>query len=288
LGLKSRVFDDRLQFNAEIFDSTFRNRGQQGTVTVGNVTSAACVAALQGMNAPQVASDYSCGSFGGMGGLTIPKLKSRGVDIEVNWLPTAADRIDFNIEYLDAKQNAPVSATAVTALLIENAALAAQNPGCGGPPPSPACPVATVATAGSNALLAAYNSRVAIYEGATLQSSPKFSANLSYKHDFMLASGARLSPTLNLAYKSSYWTSFDLPAPYSPQSPGPAGQNAYSIYNFNLNWSSADNKFNITAYMKNIGNKPVLLNFEGGGFRGASDVSLGDPRTTGVILSINY
>jgi hypothetical protein len=152
----------------------------------------------------------------------------------------------------------------------------------------PPCSPTLVASAGSNALLALYNARVLIYEGATLQSSPKVSGNFSYRHDFALPSGARLSPTINVAYKSSYWTSFDLPAPLSPQSPGPAGQKAYAIYNFNLNWSSKDEKFSATAYVKNMGNKPVLLNFEGGGFRGASDVSLADPRTFGLILNVNY
>jgi iron complex outermembrane receptor protein len=278
VGIKNRIFDDKLQFNVEMFNSSYHNRGQSGAITVGNTTSAGCIAALSGMGSPLVAGDYSCAAIGG---LTVPNLKSRGADIEVNWLPTATDRLDFNLEFLDAKQSAPVAASPVTALAIEQAAI-----GCGGM--GPPCSPTLVASAGSNALLALYNARVLIYEGATLQSSPKVSGNFSYRHDFALPSGARLSPTINVAYKSSYWTSFDLPAPLSPQSPGPAGQKAYAIYNFNLNWSSKDEKFSATAYVKNMGNKPVLLNFEGGGFRGASDVSLADPRTFGLILNVNY
>jgi iron complex outermembrane receptor protein len=279
VGVKNRLFDNKLQFNVELYDSTYHDRGQAGAITAGNATAPACVAALAGgMGALVAAPDYSCVA---VGGLSVPKLKSRGADVELNWLPTAADRLDFNVEYLDAKQSAPVASTPITALAIEQAVI-----GCGGM--GPPCSPTLTASAGANALLALYDARVGVYEGATLQSSPKLSGNFSYRHDFTLPSGSRLSPTFNLAYKSSYWTSFSLPAPLSPQSPGPAGQDAYSIYNFNLNWASSDGKLNITGYVKNIGNKPVLLNFEGGGFRGASDVSLGDPRTYGLIMAVTY
>lgn len=270
VGIKNRFFDNTLQFNVEAFDSTYHNRGQGGTITVGNTTDPQCVAALAGMGATLVASNYSCGSFGGMGGLTIPDLKSRGADVEVNWMPTTADRLDFNLEYLDATQSAPVASTVSTVASIQAAA-------------------GTTDTGGQALnLLNLYNARVLVYDGATLQSSPKFSGNVSYRHDFAFPGGSRLSPTVNVAYKSSYWTSFNLPAPYSPQSPGPAGQDAYAIYNFNLNWLSQDGKLSITGYVKNIENTPVLLNYEGGGFRGAADVSLGDPRTFGLITTVNF
>jgi iron complex outermembrane receptor protein len=267
VGIKNRVLDDKLQFNLEVFDSKYHNRGHSGSITIGNTTTASCQAAISGMGPLLVAADYSCAS---VSSLTVANLVSRGADVEVNWLPTAADRFDFNLEYLKATQSTPAAGSPITAAAIAASA--------GGTP--------NLTAAG--ALLALYNARVLVFDGATLQSSPKLSGNLSYRHDFSLPSGARLSPAFNLAYKSSYWTSFDLPAPLTPLAPGPAEQKAYSIYNFNLNWSSKDDKFSATAYVKNVGNKPVLLNYEGGGFRGATDVSLGDPRTFGLILNVNY
>lgn len=278
LGIKNRFLDDKLQFDVEVFDSTYHHRGQAGAVIAGpDTSSAACSAATAGMGSLLAANDYSCVI---VSNLDVPKLKSRGADVELNWLPTATDRLDFNLEYLTATQSAPTDASgAVTAAAIDQAAL-----GCGGA--GPACP--TAPTAGAIDLLNRFNARLGDFSGATLSSSPKWSGNLSYRHDFDLSSGARLSPTLNVAYKSSYWTSFSLPAPLTPRDPGPAQQDAYAIYNFNLSWTSKDSKTTTTAYVKNIRNTPVLLNYEGGGFRGATDVSLGDPRTFGVIFTVNF
>ncbi|MGC3982438.1 MAG: TonB-dependent receptor [Steroidobacteraceae bacterium] len=270
LGIKNRFLDDRLQFNVELFDSTYHDRGHSGSISVGNTGTAACTAASSGMGALLVASDYSCLIASS---LNVPNLKSQGADIELNWLPTSADRLDFTLEFLKTRQDAPEETSPITVDTIAASAISVggvNNPTAAG------------------TLLSGFRARVQDFDGATLQNTPKISANLTYKHDFGLGNGAKLSPSLNVAYKSSYWTAFGLPAPYTPLNPGPAEQDAYAIYNFNLAWVSGDGKFTTNAYVKNIDNTPVLLNYEGTGPRGAPNVSLGDPRTFGVVMTVNF
>ncbi|HTP40246.1 MAG TPA: TonB-dependent receptor [Steroidobacteraceae bacterium] len=269
VGIKNRFLDDKVQLNVEAFDSTYHNRGQAGAIIVGDSTSPACVSALTGMGSLLAAADYSCLA---VSNLNVPTLKSQGADIELNWVPTGADRIDFSLEYLKAIQDRPVTTASnpVTVATIEAATGSAAD------------------DAAAQSLIDLFNARTQDFNGATLSSSPKFSGNLSYQHAFSMTSGARLTPSLNIAYKSSYWTSFSLPAPLTPLNPGPAGQKAYALYNFNLGWTSADGKLALNGYVKNIQNKPVLLNYEGCCFRGASDISLGDPRTFGVIMNVSY
>jgi iron complex outermembrane receptor protein len=269
VGIKNRFMDDKLQFNVEAFDSTYHDRGHAGAIAVGNVSSAACTAAVAaaGMAAIAVSSTYDCLQASS---LIVPKLKSTGADIEVNWLPTAADRVDFSLEYLKATQGTPEARSNPVTVASVNAAAGGAN------------------TAAATNLVNLFNARVQDFNGATLSSSPKLSGNLSYRHDFSMASGARLTPSVNVAYKSSYWTSFSLPAPLTPLNPGIAEQEAYALYNVNVGWTSADGKFTATAYGKNLQNKPVLLNYEGPGPRGAANVSLGDPRTLGLIMSVNF
>lgn len=271
VGIKNRFLDDKVQLNVEAFDSTYHNRGQAGAITVGDTTTAACTTAIAGMGSLLAAADYSCLS---VSNLNVPTLKSQGVDIDLNWVPTGADRVDFGLEYLKATQDTPVTVPSnpVTVASVNTAAVGSGVPD----------------NAAAQALIDLFNARVLDFNGATLSSSPKFSGNLSYQHAFSMTSGARLTPSLNIVYKSSYWTSFSLAAPYTPLAPGPAGQKAYELYNFNLGWTSSDGKMTLNGYVKNIQNKPVLLNYEGCCFRGAADISLGDPRTFGVIVNVSY
>lgn len=286
VGIKNRFFDNRLQLNVEAFDALYHNRGAEAAIDVtrtnslGQANSAtSCVAPAGPPPSLLVGADYTCLNVSS-GALSIPDLTSRGVDLEVNWLPTPTDHVDGSLEYLRARQSSPVAATPITLAAIEAA---------GG--------TGTIANPSSDAaaLLALYNAQVSGYSGATLQSSPQWSGNLTYQHDFVLPNSSRLSARLNMQYKSSYWTAAtglsgsDSAGPLTPENPGPAEQTSYELFNAFLVWSSADGKFTATGYVKNLADKPVLLNWgAANGFRGASAVDLDAPRTFGVIASASF
>lgn len=278
LGLKNRFLDGRLQLNVEAFDSTYHHRGNSNAISATRTNSlgtapTTCQAPPGPPAAVTVYSDFTCIIIGG-NTLTIPTLTSRGADVELNWLVTQNDGVDLSLEYLSAVQTTPVSSATY------NAATVATSGGT-------SVIADPTASGDAAALLAAVNSAFAAYNGATLSNSPKWSGNFTYRHNFRFAGSGTLTPEFNMSYKSSYWTAGNGLGSYTPQNPGPAQQDAYSLYNADLRWTSGDGKFTLTGYIKNIQNTPVLTNWNAvGGFRGPAWVSLDNPRTFGVIANV--
>lgn len=277
VGAKSRWFDNRLQANVELFRSEFKNQPSAATPT-------ATVGLTGGVYNGTTLSDLQCPGGAGNAGTwnptagfacarqlaaVVPMIKSQGVDVELNWLPTANDRIDATVEYLESVQEAPT--------ISVTAAQLATTPGIVDP-------------AAANALIAGLNSYASAFDGRTLQNSPKWSANASYSHAFELAGGSTLTPRINAIYKSEYYTSgFGSVNISDPVLLARSTQKAYTLWNAFLSWQAAEGKFHIDAYVKNIDNKPVLLNYNLGGpvpatSRGA--VSLDAPRTFGVLFGV--
>jgi iron complex outermembrane recepter protein len=270
IGIKNRFFDDSLQVNVEAFNSEYHNRGQQGNIIYG-ASTASCQATFGPPPAFVVGADYSCLVVNSTA-MTIPNLFSRGADLEVNWLPSAGDRLDFSLEYLKATQDAPVLSATIDAASIEAAA--------GTAPPN-----GTII----GTMLAAVQAGIDSYNGATLQASSRWSSNVTYQHTFEMSSGWHISPKINASYKSSYWTSAGgLTSGLTPNAPGPAQQDAYTLWNGYLTVANADDRFTSSIYVKNIANKPVLLDYEGPGPRGPASISLGDPRTFGITFEASF
>lgn len=272
-GIKNRFFDNTLQFNVEAFLLEYKNRPFTYNLTTGTC-SAQPPTNFTGLFVP---SDYSCINPVGAT-VTVPKQESRGVDIELNYVPTAADRIDFTFEWLDATFGSPPAAPVYSVTDVTNAA--------GGTPNT------TLAQQRLNE----YNAYVTAYEGVTLQNAPKLSANLTYEHRFTFAGGSTLSPSVNVSYKSEYWGQGNSPAPagvtVNPKSALDNGsilrQDAYSLWNAFLNWRNADGKFSATAFVKNIQNEAIQLNIGGEGPSTPNYVSLDAPRTFGLTLSASF
>lgn len=63
-------------------------------------------------------------------------------------------------------------------------------------------------------------------------------------------------------------------------------QDAYTLFDAYSTWTSPDAKFTLTGYVKNIANEAVQTNIVGES--GVNYVSLGSPRTFGLILSGNF
>jgi iron complex outermembrane recepter protein len=270
-GIKSRWFNKKLQVNLEGFQSTYHNRPLQGGLSffTSNYfdyhTGNSC--GTPGGGPPGPANDfsndlgYACYDFGQ--GVTVPNMKSKGVDLEINWLITDNDKFEGSTEYLKS-----VQATPEVTLSASNLEALGMSP--------------TLASQVYKGLLAVASQ----YNGLTMQNSPKWSANASYSHMFNLPGGSMLTPKINIEYRGAYWSQGGGPGA-NIINPGDSNQAAYTLLNGYLNWNSADGKFNINAYIKNIQNKAILSNYgspEGGG--GASYVTLLPPRTFGAVVNV--
>lgn len=282
LGLKSRWFDSKLQLNVEAFLMDFKDRvfGNNGNLlNVGTTSATNCAITAGTSPAPFVSPDYGC---------LLPNVpmtvdqRSQGIDVEINFVPTDADRVDLAFEYLDATYSGKPNAPTYTVAQINTAA--------GG-----------TNSAAASALLALYNDRVNSYQDLGLQNAPKYSGNLTYSHQFNLPGGSSLTPSANATYKDAYW---------SQGGAGTAGllnadgstydirrnmekgswvrQDAYTLWNAYVTWVGSDGKFSVNGYVKNIRNEAIQTNLGGEPGSAIPYVSLGDPRTYGVIFSANF
>jgi iron complex outermembrane receptor protein len=267
LGMKNRFFDNKLQLNFEAFQLKFKDRPFRDPTSV-QVGAANC----QGPPGVEmiVLTDVNNFCLSPAGAYIMPNQKSEGADIELSFLPTAADRLDMTIEYLKASYGSnPVTSEDVAGLI------AAQN----------------AADNVKAAALAAYNALIGSYSGTILQNSPKWSGNLTYEHRFDLPGGSTFTPRVNLAYKAKYWAQGGGPPPagFSAKNALDNGsvvmQDAYTMWNAFLTWSNSDGRFDLTAYMKNIANKAIQTNLSAEPGSALMAISLDAPRTFGVSLS---
>jgi iron complex outermembrane receptor protein len=277
VGIKNRFLDNRLQLNIEAFDSNFKHREvtiPAAELVAGNA-ALLCVASLTVNNGYRavVTDTTGCLAFAGT---ATSDAYSRGVDLEANFLATASDRIDFSTEYLSAGYgSAPtLTSTASTAAAVLAAA------GITAP--------TAAQTANAGTIANAFNANIGAFEGITTQNAPKWSASASYQHEFHLPGGSVLTPRLTGTYKSQYWTAFGTAGAANlfaiNQSLGTGDfrteiQRGYSLFDAFLAWRTRDGRFNASTYMKNIANKPILINSSG------NFVTLASPRTFGVIFS---
>ncbi len=278
-GLKSRLLDNRFQLNVEGFHSTYFNRPVQGGLSYYSpgykayTGYSSCGPPQQGGGPPpgggQATADYvdgySCYVLGGNDAI-FPKLYSMGADLEINFLVTENDRIDASAEYLHSVTGVPEFASTTPSFIAANTNI----------------PNQTVADEIYQGLVTLGKS----YDGLTLQNSPEWSVNVSYSHLFDLPTGSTLTPKVNAEYKSSYWSQAGGPGgDTGVAQPGESVQDAYTLWNAYLDWTSADSQFTVSAYIKNIADKPILTNYTS---EGLAYASLGPPRTFGVVLSAKF
>ena len=231
---------------------------------------------------------------------------SRGVDLELAFLPSAADRLSLTLELLPKSQLtgvngiATISAADVQAAAAANAAAFAANASTG---------TAAQQLATATAIAATFNSQLASVTGGILQQSPKTSIDAAYSHTFTFSGGSRLTPRLNYVYKSAYWIAGGGPNGASASAIANATiainsgvfwgtvQPSYSLVNAYATWESSDGKWSINGYVSNIGNKAILV--DGGPSVTAAStpgnvvvtggsVTLSAPRLYGLTVSANF
>lgn len=277
LGIKNKLFDNRLLLNVEAFLLKFKNRPFNDPTTY-NVPGSADSCATFGTSGLVVGANLGCINPN-VSTVIMPNQKSQGVDLEVSFLATAADRIDATFEYLAATYGAnPNAPSYTTAQALAAAGIA--NP-------------TAAQTDAANALLGGYDALVGSYKGTVLQNAPKYSGNLSYGHTFTFAGGSSLVPRINMQYKDKYWAQGGGIAPAGFTSATTAlakgslvRQDAYSVFDFYTTWTNANGKFGATAYVKNIENEAVQTNITGE--NGVTYISLNAPRTFGVIFNASF
>ncbi|PZU59570.1 MAG: TonB-dependent receptor [Sphingobium sp.] len=149
-------------------------------------------------------------------------------------------------------------------------------------------------------------SSIAQLKGNELAHAPRFSATASYEHDFVMASGARITPRFTTHYETKSWLSYfngdanpfvtaNDPADNMPDR-GTNGtdwdrQKAYFRSDASITFTSADEKYSVEAFVQNIENGRIRT---GAGSFGAPRYdpvflsNLQPPRTFGVRARANF
>jgi iron complex outermembrane recepter protein len=123
----------------------------------------------------------------------------------------------------------------------------------------------------------------AYLEGQVLNNSPEWTITANYQHTFDLNSGAIIIPKISLRYETEKTLAFQ---PNESEYPGFDLKKlnlepTHHMTDFSLMYSNPSSQWNINAYVKNIENHPE----KSGLMR--MDMRLGEPRTYGIVLSIN-
>lgn len=149
-------------------------------------------------------------------------------------------------------------------------------------------------------------SSVVQLRGNELAHAPRFSATASYEHDFVMASGATITPRLTTHYETRSWLSYfngdanpfvnaNLPADNMPNR-GTNGtdwdrQKAYFRSDAALRFTSADRNYTVEAFVQNIENGKIRTGAGAGGTPRYDPVFLSNlqpPRTWGVRAKANF
>lgn len=143
-------------------------------------------------------------------------------------------------------------------------------------------------------------------KGNELAHAPRFSATASYEHDFVMASGATITPRLTTHYETASWLSYfngDANPFVNANDPadnmlnrGTNGtdwdrQKAYFRSDASLRFTSADQKYSVEAFVMNIEDKKIRTNASAFGTPRYDPVFLSNlqaPRTWGVRAKASF
>jgi iron complex outermembrane receptor protein len=118
--------------------------------------------------------------------------------------------------------------------------------------------------------------------GQPLPRAPKYSGSARYTHRFELDSGARLEASLSLQFAGSRYLTVD----YNQASLA----KSYRAGDINLAYTSADEKWNVAGYVRNVGNANIYTGAYSIAtlFRSLTLANIGAPRTFGASVSVHY
>lgn len=179
-----------------------------------------------------------------------------GGSVDVVWRPSRQDTITANVEYLNARFTSFVYTTPLAS------------------DPNRECPslgvVGQVTPPGRPPVnLYGYNCA-----GAALPRAPKWQIRAGWNHEFPLANGAAIIADADAQYSSSYKLDLTKVA-FLTQDP-------YVLLNAQLTYRSADERWTISAWMRNITNEAVYNDARRYGTTNFAGADIRPPRTFGV------
>ena len=123
--------------------------------------------------------------------------------------------------------------------------------------------------------------------GHVLPRTPKWSGNVRYTHKFALENGADITGGLVVKYEADQVLGVNWSSPNFRQ-------DAYELYDADLTYTAPSVRWNLQAYVRNIGNQAVYLAVSNATLAPAtgpirsSVAAIGSPRTFGVRLQANF
>jgi iron complex outermembrane recepter protein len=246
LGAKNRFFDNKLQVNAAAYYYDYKNFPARG----GNEFE---VWAFDWNNNGFPDPGRDANEVVGQRSINASNGNGRviGLDLSMNAILTQNDRLGLTPSYINSKW------TDLTFLWYYNPTFELVNG------------VKTQVNVPSTS-----------FKGKNMMNSPPWNMNLTYDHVFNLPDGGTIKAGLSVKYKTEYdltWRTVDRPLNH---------QEAYHMEDVNLIYNSADGKWSLTGYVKNLENyaeKRSLLNMAG-----SKLLTIGNPRTFGGILSVKF
>ena len=115
------------------------------------------------------------------------------------------------------------------------------------------------------------------WTGQALDRAPKTTVRLGYTHSFELGNGSAIEAGVIARHNSGY-----LMSSYGDDYATRYRQPAFTKYDAQLTWRSADDKYSVQLYGKNLSDELTVEN------RVPSAVNVGDPRTFGVRVNAKF
>ena len=185
-----------------------------------------------------------------------------GGSIDVVWRPTRHDQVTFNVEHLNAR---------FTSFVYTTPQAADPNREC-----APLGVVGQVTPPGRPPVnLFGFNCA-----GASLPRAPRWTMRGGWNHEFPLANGAAIIADADAQYSSSYKLDLTKVA-FLTQDP-------FVLLNAQLTYRSADERWSITAWMRNITNEAVYNDARRYGSTNFAGADIRPPRTFGVRGTFNF
>ena len=110
--------------------------------------------------------------------------------------------------------------------------------------------------------------------------SPEWTVSLSYSHKFNFASGASIDARIDTKYKSAYEMTWrhEKDFPYN-------FQEAFINGDVNLIYFSADGKWTLSGYIKNVRDYAEKRSWFG---EPGNELRIGPPRTFGAVINVKF
>jgi iron complex outermembrane recepter protein len=255
LGSKNRFLNDTVQLNVALFNNDYKNLQEQRQVAVGSTTTSVIFNAA--------------------------KARSRGFELEFDWLPTRQLSVGGTLSILDAKYTSFPDAPLPfgTSILVTDASAAAT-----------VVNGVTIAPAGQRRVFApGFNCGLVNGTGGTGQAgaafacdlsgsrvpySPKYQGSLSVGYDLFFG-GMKFTPLVAATFSDSFYG--------QPANVDAVKQSAFVKFDLRLG-VQVNKQFGVQLYVDNVGDKQTANRFVWGG-GGGLQASYAPPRMYGMKLS---